>query len=183
MPPRKVARQNEGSTSHPPEPEDEDLQLPTRENHENGESEFFGEPKQKRVKIHGLRPGVNECNFERLLCADEPSQFVFAVIGTKDPVSDRKWDLSDPKQVNRARGLIQHHRPRLLVVSPPCAASSSTQDAKATKLFETAVSLCALQLHAAWWAFCFGAPVKVEGVEAAMRQQATGTARSGEVKI
>ena len=69
-----------------------------------------------------------------------------------DDFTGRKWDLSDRNEVKRAKGLLRKHKPRVLVVSPPCRLFSSLQNlnggvsdqerAKGIVLLEAAVELC-----------------------------------------
>ena len=40
---------------------------------------------------------------------------------TADPVTERTWDLRDPKQVNRVKWMMRRDRPRVLTLSPPVA--------------------------------------------------------------
>ena len=73
----------------------------------------------------------------------------------EDPVSGRKWDMANPKEVARAREMIRRTQPRLIMFSPPCTAFSTLQGLRngpsreewdaAVKLFSVAVDLCCYQ--------------------------------------
>ncbi len=74
---------------------------------------------------------------------------------TDDPISGRKWDLSQPKDVAKVKQMLRQDRPELLVLSPPCTMFSQLQHINggpdpvrlrsAIVLFETAVDLCLYQ--------------------------------------
>ena len=78
-------------------------------------------------------------------------------IGTIDPVTGRAWNLLDPRDQARAKSMVRQHKPRLLVLSPPCTAFSNLQYMSggpdleklktATLLFEFAVELARIQVR------------------------------------
>ena len=87
---------------------------------------------------------------------------------TIDPVTGRKWDLSDVADQRRAKNMIYKHKPQLLTVSPPCTLFSALQNLsggvkdevalrKAVALVEFAVELCMIQHKAGRW-FVFEHP-------------------------
>ena len=48
-------------------------------------------------------------------------------IGTTDPWTGEVWDLSDRRCQKRALKLIEEHRPKFLMLSPPCTLFSILQ--------------------------------------------------------
>ena len=78
----------------------------------------------------------------------------FEILG-EDPVTKRKWDLSDEKEVQRAKHLIRKEGTHVLIMSPPCTLFSLLQSMnkkfdeseyqRAVKLFLAAIELCELQ--------------------------------------
>ena len=48
-------------------------------------------------------------------------------VAASDPITGRSWDLLDPRNQAKVRSMIRQHRPRLLILSPPCTAFSIIQ--------------------------------------------------------
>ena len=78
-----------------------------------------------------------------------------------DPITGRTWDLSKPHDRRKVRALVLRHRPKLLVLSPPCTLFSLLQNLapgglphircpmrwkEALEFLEFAVEMCRLQM-------------------------------------
>jgi len=76
-----------------------------------------------------------------------------------DPITGRKWDLSDSEDQQRARKMLYKDKPKLLVASPPCTLFSQMQNLsggvkdrdaweKAVAMVEFSVEMCIRQAKA-----------------------------------
>ena len=72
-------------------------------------------------------------------------------------MTGHKWDLANPATQNKVRAMVRQHRPRLLILSPPCTAFTHLQNLNGgpkeedlkygTELFNFAVEMAKLQMQ------------------------------------